>query len=83
MHGHANDSFSEEYKALYHYYESQYITPVLEEPVKPVTVPDSNDSKKTVIKSSKADSIKKKTLKSEANKKDTKNHKKASDKHKK
>ncbi|MCI5806759.1 MAG: Na/Pi cotransporter family protein [Clostridium sp.] len=90
MHGHANDSFSEEYKALYHYYESQYITPVLEEPVKPVTTPaetetapDSNDSKKTVIKSSKADSIKKKTLKSEANKKDTKNHKKASDKHKK
>lgn len=47
MHGHANDSFSEEYKALYHYYESQYITPVLEEPVKPVTAPDSNDSKKT------------------------------------
>lgn len=90
MHGHANDSFSEEYKALYHYYESQYITPVLEEPAKPVTTPaetetapDSNDSKKTVIKSSKADSIKKKTLKSEANKKDTKNHKKASDKHKK
>lgn len=28
MHGHANDSFSEEYKALYHYYESQYITPI-------------------------------------------------------
>ncbi len=90
MHGHANDSFSEEYKALYHYYESQYITPVLEEPAKPVTVPaeretapDSNDSKKTVVKSSKADSIKKKTLKSEANKKDTKNHKKTSDKHKK
>ena len=90
MHGHANDSFSEEYKALYHYYESQYITPVLDEPAKPVTTPaetetapDSNDSKKAVIKSSKADSIKKKTLKSEANKKDTKNHKKASDKHKK
>lgn len=29
MHGHANDSFSEEYKALYHYYESQYITPIV------------------------------------------------------
>lgn len=28
MHGHANDSFSEEYKALYHYYESQYIEPI-------------------------------------------------------
>lgn len=83
MHGHANDSFSEEYKALYHYYESQYITPVLEEPVKPVTVPDSNDSKKTASNPSKADSIKKKALKPEVNKKDTKNRKKASDKHKK
>ena len=30
MHGHANDIFSEEYKALYHYYESQYINPILE-----------------------------------------------------
>ncbi len=30
MHGHANDSFSEEYKALYHYYESQYITPIMD-----------------------------------------------------
>ena len=29
MHGHANDSFSEEYKALYKYYESRYIDPVL------------------------------------------------------
>jgi Na+/phosphate symporter len=29
MHGHANDIFSEEYKALYHYYESQYIDPIL------------------------------------------------------
>ena len=28
MHGHANDSFSEEYKALYYYYESQYIVPI-------------------------------------------------------
>lgn len=28
MHGHANDIFSEEYKALYHYYESMYIEPV-------------------------------------------------------
>lgn len=31
MHGHTNDSFSEEYKALYHYYESQYITPILDD----------------------------------------------------
>ena len=29
MHGHANDSFSEEYKALYRYYESRYIDPIL------------------------------------------------------
>lgn len=83
MHGHANDSFSEEYKALYHYYESQYITPVLEEPVKPVTDPDSNDSKKTAANPSKTDSIKKKAPKPEVNKKDIKNHKKASDKRKK
>ena len=83
MHGHANDSFSEEYKALYHYYESQYITPVLEEPVKPVTDPDSNDSKKTAANPSKTDSIKKKAPKPEVNKKDTKNHKKTSDKRKK
>ena len=30
MHGHATDIFSEEYKALYHYYESQYLNPVLQ-----------------------------------------------------
>lgn len=83
MHGHANDSFSEEYKALYHYYESQYITPVLEEPAKPVTDPDSNDSKKAAANPSKTDSIKKKAPKPEVNKKDTKNHKKTSDKRKK
>lgn len=35
MHGHANDSYSEEYKALYHYYESQYITPVINGMPKP------------------------------------------------
>ena len=29
MHGHATDIFSEEYKALHHYYESQYIDPIL------------------------------------------------------
>jgi len=28
MHGHAGDSTSEEYKALYHYYESQYVDPI-------------------------------------------------------
>lgn len=31
MHGHTNDNYSEEYKALYHYYESQYITPILKD----------------------------------------------------
>ncbi len=31
MHGHTNDSFSEEYKALYHYYESLYVSPVINE----------------------------------------------------
>lgn len=36
MHGHANDSFSEEYKALYHYYESQYIAPITEQNTTPV-----------------------------------------------
>ena len=29
MHGHANDNQTEEYKALYHYYQSQYIEPIL------------------------------------------------------
>lgn len=29
MHGHASDNLSEEYKAMYHYYESKYIEPVL------------------------------------------------------
>ena len=31
MHGHASDKHSEEYKALYHYYESQYIDPILKD----------------------------------------------------
>lgn len=35
MHGHANDSFSEEYKALYHYYKSQYIAPIENNETKP------------------------------------------------
>ena len=29
MHGHASDSFSEEYKAMYQYYVSQYVDPLL------------------------------------------------------
>lgn len=52
MHGHTNDSFSEEYKALFHYYESQYITPVLEYktdvPVKEALAsPDKKETGKT------------------------------------
>ncbi|MBO5469161.1 MAG: Na/Pi cotransporter family protein [Lachnospiraceae bacterium] len=89
MHGHANDSFSEEYKALYHYYESQYITPVLEEPVLPVadttTEKETADKpeKKPASKAAKSDN-KKKAPKDEPSKKDGKNRpKKLSDKHKK
>lgn len=89
MHGHANDSFSEEYKALYHYYESQYITPVLEEPVLPVadttTEKETADKpeKKPASKAAKSDN-KKKAPKNEPSKKDGKNRpKKLSDKHKK
>ena len=29
MHGHANDSFSEEYKAMFHYYTSLYVDPLM------------------------------------------------------
>lgn len=89
MHGHANDSFSEEYKALYHYYESQYIAPVLEEPTLPDTNVESSRTstekadKKPSPKAAKADS-KKKAPKNEPSKKDGKNRpKKLSDKHKK
>ncbi len=38
MHGHANDSYSEEYKALYHYYESLFIDPILPEKKKKAPV---------------------------------------------
>ena len=44
MHGHANDSFSEEYKALYHYYTAQYVEPLLrpmtEEEIRAVMTPE-------------------------------------------
>lgn len=55
MHGHTNDSFSEEYKALYHYYESQYIIPVLED----IPKPESKDT----ASSEKNNSVDKKTEK--------------------
>lgn len=61
MHGHANDSFSEEYKALYHYYESQYITPILSNPGKATTIDTDgyNETKKVDKTSSKKQSGKK------------------------
>ena len=84
-----NDRFSEEYKALYHYYESQYITPVLEEPVLPVAdtttekETTAKPEKKPASKAAKSDN-KKKAPKNEPSKKDGKNRpKKLSDKHKK
>lgn len=89
MHGHANDSFSEEYKALYHYYESQYIAPVLEEsaltdPAAEASKTDTDKTeKKSAPKTNKTDN-KKKVPKSEPSKKDGKNRpKKLSEKHKK
>lgn len=89
MHGHANDSFSEEYKALYHYYESQYIAPVLEEsaltePAAEASKTDTDKTeKKSAPKTNKPDN-KKKAPKSEPSKKDGKNRpKKLSEKHKK
>ncbi len=89
MHGHANDSFSEEYKALYHYYESQYIAPVLEEsaltdPAAETSKTDTDKTeKKSASKTNKPDN-KKKAPKSEPSKKDGKNRpKKLSEKHKK
>lgn len=96
MHGHANDSFSEEYKALYHYYESQYISPVLEKSAieEPLSIAESKSSendngeaKKSGGKNSKANKVyttKKKQGKNDSSKKYGKNHpKKLSDKHKK
>ena len=47
MHGHANDNFSVEYKALYHYYTSQYVDPLLrpmtEEEIRAVMSPEERD----------------------------------------
>lgn len=76
MHGHANDSFSEEYKALYHYYESQYITPIMDnnqasmvkdtketkvtKETKDIKHPKKEGSKKDTAKRSKEDKHKKK-----------------------
>ncbi len=68
MHGHANDSYSEEYKALYHYYESLFIDPVLPEKKKEAPV---------------ADFLKEEEAKSEKKAEKEHNKKKSKDKHKK
>ena len=44
MHGHASDNLSEEYKAMYHYYESKYIEPVI----------SFSEPKETPVKTAKA-----------------------------
>ncbi len=41
MHGHAADRFSEEYRAMYHYYESQFIEPI-EKPLTPEEIEKYN-----------------------------------------
>lgn len=79
MHGHANDSFSEEYKALYHYYESQYIIPVLESTPKAEiteTVPavKNTSSNKKAEKDSGKTTMKKNTAKKTASKKENSKH---------
>lgn len=51
MHGHANDSFSEEYKALYHYYESQYISPILTSDFQMPVLEDTEAAEKAKKKS--------------------------------
>lgn len=78
MHGHANDSYSEEYKALYHYYESQFIAPIAYDQVTPIELPSKqNEGKskeaKQEIKSKKNTSKKdgkKEEVKKEENKKE-------------
>ncbi len=50
MHGHANDNHSEEYKALYHYYESLYIEPVLN-----FKVPEEDEQQKKQNQPGKSD----------------------------
>ncbi len=87
MHGHANDSFSEEYKALYHYYESQYISPIAYETREldkktnaPLDTSKNNSSKKggkqnrkkTQVKENKKSEMKIENKKEESKKTDNK-----------
>ena len=92
MHGHASDNLSEEYKAMYHYYESKYIEPVLNfkppapevEPVKAEEAkPEKSDKPQKTEKSQKAEKTEKpqKTEKSDkSDKKDSKDSKSGKDK---
>lgn len=50
MHGHANDNYSEEYKALYHYYESQYLKPILTNPAIKDTTTNTKNEKASLKK---------------------------------
>ncbi|MCI8509036.1 MAG: Na/Pi symporter [Lachnospiraceae bacterium] len=68
MHGHANDSFSEEYKALYHYYESQYITPVLDAPKQSTNLNEVKQEK--IEKSEKINKLNKSSKSEKQNKSD-------------
>ncbi|MDE5864116.1 MAG: hypothetical protein K2H34_07210, partial [Lachnospiraceae bacterium] len=65
MHGHANDSFSEEYKALYHYYESQYISPIL---AGDFQIPVLDDTEATEKPKKKSDENKKRNIKKDSSK---------------
>jgi phosphate:Na+ symporter len=87
MHGHANDNFSEEYKALYYYYESQYLAPILVDNMAAVTTENTEVQPKTdgkklsdkhehikehnKKKTEKKELIKKELIKKETEKKDT------------
>lgn len=85
MHGHANDSFSEEYKALYHYYESQYITPIVNGN-QAIAVPKAKEiPNKEDMNEEKKDKTtnKKQTNKKISAKKESVNKKGKEDKHKK
>ncbi len=98
MHGHVGDSFSEEYKALYHYYESLYISPVINEKQalkaemeyrtqqeNNLTIDKKTDSVKTIEKASTKPSSKasEKTSTKSSNKQDSKQKTRKTEKSKK
>lgn len=74
MHGHANDSFSEEYKALYYYYESQYITPIITQEKTPAldktVTADASARKADKNENTKKNNVKKVPDKKDSDKKD-------------